>query len=51
MSASPDAPLEELVANRIWTMRYPVHYAGLDFEADAKAVLRKAWARPLSFEE
>jgi hypothetical protein len=33
MSASPDAPLEELVANRIWTMRYPIHYAGLDFFA------------------
>ena len=33
MSAPPDAPLEELVSNRIWLKKYPIHYAGLDFYA------------------
>lgn len=33
MSASSDAPLQELVPNRIWLKTYPVHYAGLDFYA------------------
>ena len=33
MTAHPDTPLEELVSNRIWLKKYPVHYAGLDFHA------------------
>ena len=33
MLASSDTALEELVPNRIWITRYPVHYAGLDFDA------------------
>jgi hypothetical protein len=33
MTAPPDTPLEELVSNRIWLKKYPVHYAGLDFHA------------------
>ena len=33
MSAPPDAPLEELVSNRIWLKKYPIHYGGLDFYA------------------
>ena len=33
MSAPPDTALEELVSNRIWLKKYPVHYAGLDFYA------------------
>jgi hypothetical protein len=33
MSGPADTPLEELVSNRIWLKKYPVHYAGLDFHA------------------
>ena len=33
MSAPPETPLEELISNRIWLKKYPVHYAGLDFHA------------------
>jgi glyoxylase-like metal-dependent hydrolase (beta-lactamase superfamily II) len=38
MSAPPDTPLEELVSNRIWLKKYPVHYAGLDFYARTTVV-------------
>jgi len=33
MTAPPDTPLEELVSNRIWLKKYPVHYGGLDFHS------------------
>ena len=38
MSAPPETPLEELVSNRIWLKKYPVHYAGLDFYARTTVV-------------
>lgn len=38
MSASFDTPLEELVPERIWLNKYPVHYAGLDFYARATVI-------------
>jgi len=38
MSAPQDAPLEELVSDRIWLKKYPVHYAGLDFYARTTVV-------------
>ena len=38
MSAPPDTPLEELVSNRIWLKKYPVHYAGLDFHARSTVI-------------
>jgi len=38
MSAPPDTPLEELVSNRIWLKKYPVHYAGLDFHSRTTVV-------------
>ena len=38
MSAPQDTPLEELVSDRIWLKKYPVHYAGLDFYARTTVV-------------
>ena len=38
MSTPPDTPLEELVSDRIWLKKYPVHYAGLDFYARTTVV-------------
>ena len=38
MSAPPDTPFEELVSNRIWLKKYPVHYAGLDFHSRTTVV-------------
>lgn len=38
MSESLHTPLEELVPDRIWLKKYPVHYAGLDFHARATVI-------------
>lgn len=38
MSARSDHPLEELIPNRIWLKKYPVHYAGLNFTARATVI-------------
>jgi hypothetical protein len=38
MSAPQDTSLEELISNRIWLKKYPVHYAGLDFHARTSVV-------------
>ena len=38
MSEPLHTPLEELIPDRIWLKKYPVHYAGLDFHARATVI-------------